>query len=172
MKINYNFRSNLLPIITLLLAFIPLVLGAGLTISLNNEVSSVLKPVVIIMYPVIVLACYILLKNLPVEIFADENALNIKVLFKKTVIRYSDIESIRLEHEFRKAKQRGEQNWYGEILKITDINKNEYVYYRKLDLDQDKIAMNPTYLPEQFENSEFAKLQTYIEERIPIMQID
>ena len=43
MKINYNFRSNLLPIITLLLAFIPLVLGAGLTISLNNEVSSVLK---------------------------------------------------------------------------------------------------------------------------------
>ncbi|WP_207646974.1 hypothetical protein [Ruminococcus albus] len=103
---------------------------------------------------------------------ADENALNVKVLFRKTAIRYSDIESISLVREFRKPELRGEQNHYNEILTITDINKKKYVYYKKIDLDQDEIAMNPADLTVQFENSTFSQLKRYIEERIPIMQAE
>ncbi|WP_294481032.1 hypothetical protein [uncultured Ruminococcus sp.] len=96
--------------------------------------------------------------------------MTVKVLFRKTVIRYPDIESISIDHEFKMAELRGEHGRYYEILKITDINKKEYVYSRKLDLDNNEIATNPEYMKEQFEKSEFSQLKTYIEERIPIMQ--
>ncbi|WP_207646253.1 hypothetical protein [Ruminococcus albus] len=126
----------------------------------------------IIVVPIIWVSLIILFSNMPMEMVADEEKLNIKVLFRENAIRYSDIARINLDREFQKATTRGEHDGYYEKLIITDINNNEYVYCRKLDLDYDAIAKNPAYLASQFENSEFAKLQRYIEERIPIMNAE
>ena len=173
MKINYNYRSNFLPIINLL--------GLCISFGIIGIISSIydfldddsMFSIIITLSPVwfgiIWISCYFLFCYLPVEMVAEENTLTVKVLFRKTVIRYPDIESISIDHEFRKAELRGEHDGYYEILKITDINKKEYVYFRKLELDQDKIAKDPTLLTEQFEKSEFSQLKTYIEEHTPIM---
>ena len=174
MKINYNYRSNFLPIINLL--------GLCISFCIIGIISSIydfldddsMFSIIIILSPVwfgiIWLSCYFLFSYLPLEMVAEENTLTVKVLFRKTVMRYPDIESISIDHEFKMAELRGEHGRYYEILKITDINKKEYVYSRKLDLDNNEIATNPEYMKEQFEKSEFSQLKTYIEERIPIMQ--
>ena len=173
MKINYNYRSNFLPIINLL--------GLCISFCIIGIISSIydfldddsMFSIIIILSPVwfciIWISCYFLFCYLPVEMVAEENTLTVKVLFRKTVIRYSDIESISIDHEFKKAELRGEHDGYYEILKITDINKKEYVYSRKLDFDNNEIATNPEYMKEQFEKSEFSQLKTYIEEHTPIM---
>ncbi len=170
MKINYNYRSNFLPIINLL----------GLCISFCNIgiISSIydfldddsMFSIIIILSPVwfciIWLACYFLFSYIPIQMIADQDELAVTAFFRETIISYSDIENISIDHEFRKAEIRGADDYYNEILTITDINKKEYVYYRKLDLDQDEIATNPEYMKEQFENSKFSKLKAYIEEQM------
>jgi hypothetical protein len=103
---------------------------------------------------------------------ADQDTLTVLVYFRETNIKFSDIESISIDHEFKKTELRFGNDWYNEILTITDIYKNEYVYYRPLKLDQNKIASDPAYLAEQYENSDFSQLKCYIEKRIPIMQAE
>ncbi|SFC55880.1 hypothetical protein SAMN02910406_01932 [Ruminococcus albus] len=171
MKIKYTYRSNFLKS-AMFLGTIGMIFFHINCLNIKNPVS---EAVIYIMYflPLVIFAFFIiLLSYMPVTMVADENALNVKVLFRKTAIRYSDIESISLVREFRKPELRGEQNHYNEILTITDINKKKYVYYKKIDLDQDEIAMNPADLTVQFENSTFSQLKRYIEERIPIMQAE
>ena len=180
MKIKYKYQSKFLSVIRILGVLVVLHPGIIKLIATHVPSSAIPMPssaipmpedktlvLMIFLMPIIIwLSCIALFSNLPIEMVADEYKLKVTVPFRETIISYSDIENIRLEREFRKAELRGEQNWYNEILTITDINKKEYVYYRKLDLDQDEIATNPEYMKEQFENSKFSKLKAYIEEQM------
>lgn len=171
MKIKYKYRSNYLPEFFALFTIVAILMECAI---LNNtiQVSSDTLRIMSILFPFVFIVIgafvYGLFNNMPAAMVADENTLNIKVIFRKTVINYSDIKSISLDHEFREGEMRDEQNWYNEILKITDIHNKEYVYYKKIELNQYEIAMNPALLTEQFEKSEFSQLKAYIEKHIYI----
>ena len=103
---------------------------------------------------------------------ADDTQVTFSYLGRKTVIRYGEIKDMKIERRNNEFKTRsGIQRCYVETLTITTTDKT-YEFKAQMDIDYDKIAMNPTDLTVQFENSKFSKLKTYIEEHIPIMQID
>ncbi|SEK37892.1 hypothetical protein [Ruminococcus albus] len=165
MKIKYTYRSDYLRAV--------IIWGTSIIIC-TMAVASVVKNEIVLLSLCIFMCVFFviwvyfswLLCNLPVEMVARKKTLKVTVLFRETVIRYSDIESINIEREFRKAEMRGERDCYNEILTITDIHKKEYVYYRKINIDYDKVAADPDELKKKFENSKFAKLKAYIEEQM------
>lgn len=176
MKIKYKYRSNLISTII----FVELMVMVGLaTIGMMLKFSSnpynksptkselILSMLFLLTFVIFILSSVIFCKiKIPVEMIADSDELSVTMPFRETIISYSDIESISLDHEFKKAEIRGEDDFYNEILTITDINKKKYVYHKKIELDQNKIAKNPAYLEKQFEKSEFSRLKRYIEEQM------
>ena len=176
MKIKYKYRSNLISTII----FVELMVMVGLTtIAMMLKFSSnpynksptkselILSMLFLLTFVIFILSSVIFCKiKIPVEMIADSDELSVTMPFRETIISYSDIENIRLEREFRKAEIRGADDYYNEILTITDINKKKYVYHKKIELDQNKVAKNPAYLEKQFENSKFSKLKAYIEEQM------
>ena len=176
MKIKYKYRSNLISTII----FVELMVMVGLaTIAMMLKFSSnpynksptkselILSMLFLLTFVIFILSIVIFCKiKIPVEMIADSDELSVTMPFRETIISYSDIESISLDHEFKKAEIRGEDDFYNEILTITDINKKKYVYHKKIELDQNKVAKNPEYMKEQFENSKFSKLKAYIEEQM------
>ena len=176
MKIKYKYRSNLISTII----FVELMVMVGLaTIAMMLKSSSnpynksptkselILSMLFFLTFVIFILSSVIFCKiKIPVEMIADSDELSVTMPFRETIISYSDIESISLDHEFKKAEIRGEDDFYNEILTITDINKKKYVYHKKIELDQNKVAKNPAYLEKQFEKSEFSRLKRYIEEQM------
>ncbi|WP_024858269.1 hypothetical protein [Ruminococcus albus] len=176
MKIKYKYRSNLISTII----FVELMVMVGLTtIAMMLKFSSnpynksptkselILSMLFLLTFVIFILSSVIFCKiKIPVEMIADSDELSVTMPFRETIISYSDIESISLDHEFKKAEIRGEDDFYNEILTITDINKKKYVYHKKIELDQNKVAKNPAYLEKQFEKSEFSRLKRYIEEQM------
>jgi len=176
MKIKYKYRSNLISTII----FVELMVMVGLTtIAMMLKFSSnpynksptkselILSMLFLLTFVIFILSSVIFCKiKIPVEMIADSDELSVTMPFRETIISYSDIESISLDHEFKKAEIRGEDDFYNEILTITDINKKKYVYHKKIELDQNKVAKNPEYLEKQFEKSEFSRLKRYIEEQM------
>ena len=176
MKIKYKYRSNLISTII----FVELMVMVGLaTIAMMLKFSSnpynksptkselILSMLFLLTFVIFILSSVIFCKiKIPVEMIADSDELSVTMPFRETIISYSDIESISLDHEFTKAEIRGEDDFYNEILTITDINKKKYVYHKKIELDQNKVAKNPAYLEKQFEKSEFSRLKRYIEEQM------
>ena len=176
MKIKYKYRSNLISTII----FVELMVMVGLTtIAMMLKFSSnpynksptkselILSMLFLLTFVIFILSRVIFCKiKIPVEMIADSDELSVTMPFRETIISYSDIESISLDHEFKKAEIRGEDDFYNEILTITDINKKKYVYHKKIELDQNKVAKNPAYLEKQFEKSEFSRLKRYIEEQM------
>ncbi|WP_294481040.1 hypothetical protein [uncultured Ruminococcus sp.] len=176
MKIKYKYRSNLISTII----FVELMVMVGLTtIAMMLKFSSnpynksptkselILSMLFLLTFVIFILSSVIFCKiKIPVEMIADSDELSVTMPFRETIISYSDIESISLDHEFKKAEIRGEDDFYNEILTITDINKKKYVYHKKIELDQNKVVKNPAYLEKQFEKSEFSRLKRYIEEQM------
>ena len=177
MKIKYKYRSNLIS--TIINVELMVMVGLATILTTLNfttnpyhretaESNTMLITFVLFLLTIVIfiLSSVIFYTiKIQVEMIADSDELSVTMPFRETIIRYSDIESISIDHEFKKAELRGEDDYYNEILTITDINNNKYVYHKKIELDQNKIAKNPAYLTEQFENSEFSRLKTYIEEQ-------
>ncbi|MCR5020597.1 hypothetical protein [Ruminococcus sp.] len=180
MKINYKYQSKFLSVIRILGVLVVLHPGIIKLIATHVPSSAIPMPssaipmpedktlvLMIFLMPIIIwLSCIALFSNLPIEMVADEYKLKVTVPFRETIISYSDIENISIDHEFRKAEIRGADDYYNEILTITDINKKKYVYHKKIELDQNKVAKSPAYLEKQFEKSEFSRLKRYIEEQM------
>ena len=137
MKIKYKYRSNLISTII----FVELMVMVGLTtIAMMLKFSSnpynksptkselILSMLFLLTFVIFILSRVIFCKiKIPVEMIADSDELSVTMPFRETIISYSDIESISLDHEFKKAEIRGEDDFYNEILTITDINKKKYV---------------------------------------------
>jgi hypothetical protein len=97
---------------------------------------------------------------------ADDTEVIFSSFGKDTVIRYEDISDLSIERRNNERRVRGgTERCYVETLTIFSSDENTYCFSAKLDIDYDEIANNPAYLTEQFENSEFSRLKTYIEEQ-------
>ncbi|SEK37636.1 hypothetical protein [Ruminococcus albus] len=106
----------------------------------------------------ILISCYI-----PCSFDAKEN----EVRFIKTdVIKYSDIWNIEIKREHHDTR-------YGTKCEETicfELNDRKLMFKAPLDINYDKVEIDPTYLTKQFETSQFSQLKRFIESKMDIIQ--
>lgn len=108
-----------------------------------------------------------LLDNVPSSFRADSNSVEFRLLFKKTNIRYRDIKSIKVTHEYAKPQIRGDVGGYREIIKFV-CKSGEYRFENIMDIDLEQTAADPESLSEQFERGRFMRLKNYISKQTGI----
>jgi hypothetical protein len=98
---------------------------------------------------------------------ADDTQVTFSYFIKYTFIRYDEIERLLIErhHNERRVKG-GTERCYVETIKIITTDGKTYQFSAKMDIDYDKVAANPAYLTEQFENSQFSRLKRHIEDSL------
>ena len=97
---------------------------------------------------------------------ADDTQVKFSYFGRNTVISYDNIEKLSIERRSNVHSIKGyTDKFYVETLTITTAER-EYSFSAKMDIDYNKIATNPAYLNEQFENSPFSHLIHYIEDSL------
>lgn len=109
----------------------------------------------------------ILFFNVPGRFTADDSSVSFRLIFKKTEIPYSSIKSIELSREFIKGQLRGEGDRCIETIKFTCDN-GKYSYNSFIEVNMEAVAKAPEQLAEQFSQSKFSRLKSYIDERAEI----
>lgn len=104
---------------------------------------------------------YALSDSVPSKFIAGKNFVEFKLLFKKINIRYSNIKSIKVTHEYAKPQIRGDVGGYKEIIKFV-CGDGEYQFENIMDIDFEQTAAEPENLSEQFDRGKFMRLKNYI----------
>ncbi len=110
----------------------------------------------------LVVLCFLIICYQQANFEANDSHVKFSYFGIKKAIRYDDIESLELERRNRGSNSR---NIYVETLTITTKRKT-YVFSAIMDIDHDKVALNPANLTKQFENSKFSQLKRYIDNKI------
>lgn len=108
-----------------------------------------------------------LLDNVPSGFKSDGNSVEFRLLFKKINIRYRDIISIEVTHEYAKPQIRGDVGGYREIIKFV-CKSGEYRFENIMDIDFEQTAADPESLTGQFERGRFMRLKKYISKQTGI----
>lgn len=111
----------------------------------------------------------ILFFNAPGRFTADDSSVSFRLIFKKTEIPYGSIKSIELSREFIKGQLRGEGDRCIETIKFICGN-DEYSFNSFIEVDMEAVAKAPGLLAEQFAQSKFSRLKSYIDERAEIQK--
>jgi hypothetical protein len=140
----------------------PLIIVSGVN-TLAATVLSIL--VMLIMIVAIIIFCIV---QTHASFDADDTQVTFSHLGRKTVIKFNDIKELKLEHRHNERNVKGGvQRCYVETLTIY-AKENTYVFSAEMDIDYDKVAKDPAYMTEQFENGKFSRLKRYIEKHIYI----
>ncbi|MCR5540902.1 MAG: hypothetical protein K6F71_08840 [Ruminococcus sp.] len=126
------------------------------------------KTLEVLVFSILMIIIIILSKALQHASFeADDTQVTFSYFGKYTVISYDEIENLLTERRHNELRTKsGIQRCYVDTLKIITSDGDTYCFSAKMDIDYDKIAMNPAYLNEQFENSQFSRLKHYIEDNL------
>jgi hypothetical protein len=109
----------------------------------------------------LVAMCFLIICYQQANFEADDSHVKFSYFGIKKLIRYDDIKCLELE---RRNSGFNSKNNYVETLTITTKRKT-YVFSAIMDINHDKVAKDPAYLTEQFENSQFSQLKRYIESK-------
>ena len=96
----------------------------------------------------------------PCSISADDNELRVRVLFRKYVFPYQDIESVAVGHEFVETLMLREVPYYIETLTIT-AKSGTYSFMSKT-----RASMQEDGRPHPFEDGRLQEIRNYIAPRI------
>lgn len=167
MKEKFRYRSRLFKaavIILMIVYFVSQFLFLALITNLIYP-EAVIALWFLVTVGFIVVWC--LLYSVPSSFKADGNTVVFRLLFKKINIRYRDIKSIEVTHEYAKPQIRGDVGGYREIIKFV-CRDGEHCFENIMDIDFEQTAANPESLTEQFERGRFMQLKNYISRRTGI----
>jgi hypothetical protein len=145
------------------LGYAAIIIIAAVLTCLVLESTVALIPISI-MLGLIMRACESLKSNAAFD--ADDTQVKFSYFGRNTVISYDNIEKLSIERRSNVRSVKGyTDRFYVETLTITTAER-EYSFSAKMDIDYNKIAMDPAYLNEQFENSQFSRLRRYIADNL------
>ena len=161
-KFRYRFKHyRAVLIISTLLCMITFTPSLFLAVELSINNAAVVAFIPVILHFVYIFSVFYLFDNMPSRFKADRNAVEFRILFKKINIRYSNIKSIEVTHEYAKPQIRGDVGRYKEIIKFV-CRDGEYRFENIMDIDFAQTAAAPESLSEQFERGKFIRLKNYI----------
>lgn len=164
-KFRYRSRRFKMTVTVLMLAyFVSLLLFFALVANLIYPEAAIAAWFLVTVGFIVV---WCLLDNVPSGFKSDGNSVEFRLLFKKINIRYRDIISIEVTHEYAKPQIRGDVGGYREIIKFV-CKSGEYRFENIMDIDLEQTAADPESLTEQFERGRFMRLKNYISKQTGI----
>ncbi|MBR0529295.1 MAG: hypothetical protein IJJ76_05945 [Ruminococcus sp.] len=123
-----------------------------------------------VVFGILLLLCFLILLILsfvPCSFDAQEKEVKfIKAFIKTDVIKYSEIRSMEIKREHYDTRYG--TRWLETI--CFKLDDRELTFSSIMDIDHDKVALNPANLTKQFDNSKFSQLKRYIESKMNIQE--